>query len=137
MSITHVNIVSPLAANMGRIDAAIRPANGWRAMPRLRAGVWGPDPPMCEVGRCSVWHSAGVSAPAAAAPSGTVTFLFTDVEGSTRRWEADADAMRSALGVHDKVLRGAIEAHGGWLFKHTVEDRSPTSGGSRLMPAQG
>ena len=30
----------------------------------------------------------------AAAPSGVVTFLFTDVEGSTRRWEADADAMR-------------------------------------------
>jgi predicted ATPase/class 3 adenylate cyclase len=55
----------------------------------------------------------------AAAPSGVVTFLFTDVEGSTRRWEADADAMRVALAAHDEVLRGAIEAHGGWLFKHT------------------
>jgi class 3 adenylate cyclase len=32
-----------------------------------------------------------------AAPCGVVTFLFTDVEGSTRRWEADADAMRTAL----------------------------------------
>jgi predicted ATPase len=48
-----------------------------------------------------------------------VTFLFTDVEGSTRRWESDADAMRAALAAHDLVLRGAIEAHGGWLFKHT------------------
>jgi predicted ATPase len=48
-----------------------------------------------------------------------VTFLFTDVEGSTRRWEADADAMRIALAAHDDVLRKAIEAHGGWLFKHT------------------
>ena len=48
-----------------------------------------------------------------------VTFLFTDVEGSTRRWEADADAMRAALAAHDEVLRKAIEAHGGWLFKHT------------------
>ena len=48
-----------------------------------------------------------------------VTFLFTDVEGSTRRWEADADAMRAALAAHDEVLREAIEAHGGWLFKHT------------------
>jgi predicted ATPase/class 3 adenylate cyclase len=55
----------------------------------------------------------------AAAPSGVVTFLFTDVEGSTRRWEADADAMRSALAAHDGVLRAAIEAHGGFLFKHT------------------
>ena len=48
-----------------------------------------------------------------------VTFLFTDVEGSTRRWEADADGMRVALAAHDEVLRTAIEAHGGWLFKHT------------------
>ena len=60
-----------------------------------------------------------MSAPAAAAPSGVVTFLFTDVEGSTRRWEADADEMRMALAAHDEVLRGAIEGHGGWLFKHT------------------
>ena len=55
----------------------------------------------------------------AAAPSGVVTFLFTDVEGSTRRWEADADAMRAALAAHDEVLRSAIEAHDGFLFKHT------------------
>jgi predicted ATPase len=48
-----------------------------------------------------------------------VTFLFTDVEGSTRRWEADAEGMRVALAAHDEVLRKAIEAHGGWLFKHT------------------
>jgi predicted ATPase len=48
-----------------------------------------------------------------------VTFLFTDVEGSTRRWENDADGMRAALVVHDKVLREAIEAHGGFMFKHT------------------
>jgi class 3 adenylate cyclase len=52
-------------------------------------------------------------------PSGVVTFLFTDVEGSTRRWEADADMMRAELAVHDEVLRSAIEAHGGLLFKHT------------------
>ena len=42
-----------------------------------------------------------------------VTFLFTDVEGSTRRWETDAAAMRAALLAHDEVLRSAIEAHGG------------------------
>jgi len=55
----------------------------------------------------------------AAAPSGVVTFLFTDVEGSTRRWEADADAMRAALAAHDEVLRQVIEAQGGFVFKHT------------------
>ena len=48
-----------------------------------------------------------------------MTFLFTDVEGSTRRWEADAEGMRAALAAHDEVLCKAIERHGGWLFKHT------------------
>jgi predicted ATPase len=48
-----------------------------------------------------------------------VTFLFTDIEGSTRRWEADADAMRTALVAHDEALRSAIEAHDGFLFSHT------------------
>ena len=52
-------------------------------------------------------------------PSGVVTFLFTDIEGSTRRWEADPEAMRAALADHDEVLRSAIDAHGGFLFKHT------------------
>jgi class 3 adenylate cyclase len=48
-----------------------------------------------------------------------VTFLFTDIEGSTRRWEADAEGMRKALTAHDQVLRTTIEAHDGFLFKHT------------------
>ncbi len=52
-------------------------------------------------------------------PSGTVTFLFTDIEGSTRRWEADPEGMRVALAAHDDVLRAAVEGRGGWLFKHT------------------
>jgi class 3 adenylate cyclase len=55
----------------------------------------------------------------AVAPSGVVTFLFTDIEGSTRRWEADTDGMRAALAAHDEVLRSAIESHDGFLFKHT------------------
>jgi class 3 adenylate cyclase len=48
-----------------------------------------------------------------------VTFLFTDVEGSTRRWEADADGMRVALAAHDQVLRAAIEEHG--VLNNTVK----------------
>ena len=63
----------------------------------------------------------------AAAPSGVVTFLFTDIEGSTRRWEADADGMRAALAAHDEVLRAAIEAHGGFMFSHTGDGVSPLS----------
>ncbi|WP_142279265.1 hypothetical protein [Mycobacterium arosiense] len=53
------------------------------------------------------------------APSGAVTFLFTGIEGSTRRWESDADGMRVSLADHDEVLRSAIQARGGFLFKHT------------------
>ena len=48
-----------------------------------------------------------------------MTFLFTDVEGSTRRWEADAGWMRAALAAHDEILRAAITTQGGFLFKHT------------------
>ena len=40
-------------------------------------------------------------------PSGTVTFLFTDIEGSTRSWENDPVAMRSAVERHDAIVRGA------------------------------
>jgi predicted ATPase len=70
-----------------------------------------------------------------------VTFLFTDVEGSTRRWEADADDMRVALAAHDEVLRKAIETHGGWLFKHTGDGvcaafASPRSAVDAAMAAQ-
>jgi class 3 adenylate cyclase len=49
-------------------------------------------------------------------PSGTVTFLFTDIEGSTHLWEAAPDAMRAALAWHDSILRDAIEADGGYVF---------------------
>src|ERR1700682_386520 len=48
-----------------------------------------------------------------------VTFLFTDIEGSTRRWEADADAMRAALETHNQTLRGAVDANGGTVFNYT------------------
>ena len=51
--------------------------------------------------------------------SGVLTFLFTDIEGSTRRWEADAAAMRVALEMHNKVLREAVEANDGRVFNYT------------------
>jgi predicted ATPase/class 3 adenylate cyclase len=52
-------------------------------------------------------------------PSGTVTFLFTDLEGSTRLWEEYSDAMAAALARHDAVLREAIEGHAGHVVKTT------------------
>jgi class 3 adenylate cyclase len=55
------------------------------------------------------------------APSGTVTLLFTDVEGSTRLWDAEREAMGEALRRHDEIVREAIERSGGYVFK-TVGD---------------
>jgi len=53
----------------------------------------------------------------ASPPTGTVTFLFTDIEGSTRMWERSPQAMQVALARHDELLRRAIEEHGGYVFK--------------------
>jgi TolB-like protein/class 3 adenylate cyclase len=50
-------------------------------------------------------------------PTGTVTFLFTDVEGSTRLWEAHRAAMQHALARHDALLRQCIERNGGHVVK--------------------
>ena len=52
-------------------------------------------------------------------PSGTVTFLFSDIEGSTQLWESVPEAMRSALERHDALVRAAIEGHGGYVVKTT------------------
>ena len=50
-------------------------------------------------------------------PTGTVTFLFTDIEGSTKRWEQYPQQMQAALQRHDTLLKGAIENNGGYIFK--------------------
>lgn len=49
-------------------------------------------------------------------PSGTVTFLFTDIEGSTRLWQEHAVEMAEALERHDAIVSGAIASHGGYVF---------------------
>jgi len=54
-------------------------------------------------------------------PTGTVTFLFTDIEGSSRLWENHTDAMGVALARHDSLLREAFETRGGTIFK-TIGD---------------
>src|SRR5215472_15831225 len=49
-------------------------------------------------------------------PTGTVTFLFTDIEGSTRLWAAAPNAMRKALERHDAIVRSGIESASGYVF---------------------
>ena len=82
-------------------------------------------------------------------PDGTVTFLFTDIEGSTRRWQADAATMREAVDRHLTILRDAVADHGGVLYKvigdatqvafptapSAVQPRSPRN--ARCSPSRG
>ena len=49
-------------------------------------------------------------------PTGTVTFLFTDIEGSTRLWEAHRQAMSEALARHDELLPEVIDRRDGTVF---------------------
>src|SRR6516162_3029537 len=49
-------------------------------------------------------------------PVGTVTFLFTHIEGSTRLWQQDEASMRKAVARHDQLLRSAVSGHGGVVF---------------------
>src|SRR5438105_2906850 len=62
-----------------------------------------------------------------ALPSGMVTFVFTDVEGSTSAWEHDPDAMRAALARHDVLIESLVAQYGG----HVVRPRG--EGDSRFV----
>jgi predicted ATPase/DNA-binding SARP family transcriptional activator len=68
-------------------------------------------------------QAPGLAARCAPTPSrmsvGPTTFLFSDIEASTRRWEGDPEAMTVDLARHDELLRASIEAAGGEVFSHT------------------
>jgi len=58
-----------------------------------------------------LWNDACVQR-----PSGTVSFLFSDIEGSTRLWQVDEEAMRAAVALHDELLHGVVAEQGGVVF---------------------
>lgn len=62
-----------------------------------------------------------------ALPSGLVTFLLTDIQGSTEMWEAGPDTMEATIAAHDTLIRGLVESTGGWLLKHRGEGDSTFS----------
>lgn len=83
----------------------------------------------------------GAQVPAETPPSGTVTFLFSDIEGSTQRWDRDRAAMQEAVRLHDRLLRDAIEASGGCVFKTVGEAfcvafATPEAAAAAAMAAQ-
>ncbi len=57
-------------------------------------------------------------------PTGTVTFLLTDIEGSTKLWEANSDSMRAALARHDALAAEVVLKHQGSLMKSRGEGDS-------------
>jgi class 3 adenylate cyclase len=65
--------------------------------------------------------ASAASQSSASLPSGTVTFLFTDIEGSTRLWEQHPASTSSALARHQTILRESIQNHSGQVFK-TIGD---------------
>ena len=72
----------------------------------------------------------------------TLTFLFTDLEGSTRLWEEHPTAMRTALAHHDGLVRAAVEGHGGQVVKSTGDGalatfRTAHDGVGAAIDAQG
>ncbi len=67
-------------------------------------------------------------------PTGSVTFLFTAIEGSTTRWEQHREAMQAALARHDAILREAIEGHGGAVFNTLVDAFSRCCSAERAAP---
>ncbi|MGI9649374.1 MAG: adenylate/guanylate cyclase domain-containing protein [Acidimicrobiia bacterium] len=74
-------------------------------------------------------------------PTGTVTFLFTDVEASTRRWEEHPTEMKDAMARHDGIVRGAIESNGGSVFTTAGDEfcaafSSPTGALDAALAAQ-
>jgi len=107
LSLERLHTVAAHLANTGALEQAPD-----------RAGVGG-DAPLA------------VALSQQALPSGTVTFLFTDIVGSTQLWEQHHESMGTALARHDSLLRQAIGAHGGVVFKtvgdsvHAVFARAP------------
>src|SRR5437868_106448 len=71
----------------------------------------------------------------AALPTGTITFLCTDVEGSTRLWEEHSTAMRGALARHDTLVATHVEAHGGVVVRPRGEGDSRFAAFSRATDA--
>ena len=66
-------------------------------------------------------------------PSGTVTFLFTDVVGSTGLWEQAPEAMSEAIARHDALLHAVIDAHDGYVFA-TGGDGLAAAAAGRVTP---
>lgn len=98
-------------AGCGRRTDALRAFQGYRAFLLDEVGTE-PSDAVVALDR-EIAHGRGTDV---TLPSGRVTFLFTDIEGSTRQWVADPDGMSVSLRHHDAIVRETIESCGGYVF---------------------
>ncbi|HEY0345719.1 MAG TPA: BTAD domain-containing putative transcriptional regulator [Solirubrobacteraceae bacterium] len=91
------------------------------ALQALQAKVLAESPALQPVAAGARAAVATAPEPPAVLPSGVVTFLLTDIEGSSRLWEADPDAMAAALELHDESIARLVEHHDGRLLKDKGE----------------
>ena len=64
-------------------------------------------------------RAVDIDGPTSGATTGMRTFLMTDIEGSSRAWEADPEAMAATLALHDSLIEDVVQRGGGMVFKHT------------------
>jgi DNA-binding SARP family transcriptional activator/class 3 adenylate cyclase len=88
-----------------------------------------PGPELVRLHRAILAHDPALQPPPTQPgddelPSGVVTFVLTDIEGSTRLWETESEAMSAALGLHDELIARTVRAHGGRLLKGKGEGDS-------------
>jgi class 3 adenylate cyclase len=96
-----------------------------------------PGPDLRRLEAAIVAHDAALEIPVSqhiSAITRAVTFLLTDIEGSTAAWEADADAMAAALARHDELVEQAVTSRGGRLIKTRGEGDATCGGCAASRP---
>jgi DNA-binding SARP family transcriptional activator len=102
----------------------------------LERAILAQDPAlMAPAMESAIGDHGAVSSPPTDLPSGVVTFLLTDIEGSSGLWEADPEGMAAALDLHDELIAHSMEAHGGRLLKMKGEGDSTMTAFRRASDA--
>src|SRR5436309_2680419 len=84
----------------------------------------GPPHPVRSAGKRALVVKAVAARRASTLPSGTTTFMFTDVEGSTAAWLRSPDSMNAALARHDEIIERLVAEHGGHVVRPRGEGDS-------------
>jgi predicted ATPase/class 3 adenylate cyclase len=126
--VEHPRRERPVGLTMRALAASGRVADALSAFRRLRSTLRdeiGIDP-NAELRELEAELLGGLdpvrimsAPPTTSLPTGTVTFMFTDIEGSTSRWQSDETVMSAELAQHDDTIRTIVEGHDGVVFKHT------------------